>query len=92
MKAFLFLHLTFRNNTFFYDFLYERECEHKQGEGWWEAEAGSPLSRELDVGLDPRTLDHDQSQRQTFNQLSHSGAPEITLIKTDGCKMPLCLA
>ena len=35
----------------------EREREHKQGGGVEaEGEAGSPLSREPDVGLDPRTL------------------------------------
>jgi len=45
---------------FFKDFIYlfDREREHKQGE--WQAEAereaGSPPSRETDVGLDPRTL------------------------------------
>ena len=35
----------------------ESEREHK-----WEGRAGSPLSRESDdMGLDPRTLDHDPS-------------------------------
>ena len=40
--------------SFFKDFIYlfVREREHKQEEG----EAGFPLSREPDVGLDPRTL------------------------------------
>jgi len=33
-----------------------REREHKQGERQTEGEAGSPLSREPDAGLDPRTL------------------------------------
>ena len=41
-------------------YLFDREpvSEHKQGE-WLaesEGEAGFPLSREPDVGLDPRTL------------------------------------
>ena len=41
---------------FFYDFIYVfvRERVHKQGEWQAEGEAGSPLSREPDVGLNPR--------------------------------------
>ena len=35
----------------------------------------SLLSRELDVGCDPRTQDPDSSRRQTLNQLNHPGAP-----------------
>ena len=35
-----------------------------------EREAGSPLSREPDTGLDPRTPDHDLSRKQTLNQPS----------------------
>jgi len=34
----------------------ERQRTHKQGEQQSEEEAGSPLSREPDVGLDPRPL------------------------------------
>ena len=33
-----------------------KEREHKQGEWQKEGEAGSPLSKEPDAGLDPRTL------------------------------------
>ena len=33
-----------------------------------------------DVGLDPRTLDHDLSRRQTLNLLSHPGAPQNKVI------------
>ena len=53
------------------------EREHKQGEwqGEGEEEAGSPLSRKLDVGLNPRTLGYDLGQRQTLNRLNYSGAP-----------------
>ena len=42
----------------FYLFICQRERgrEHKQGEQQAEGEAGSPLSREPHVGLDPRTL------------------------------------
>jgi len=38
----------------------EREREHKQAERQTEGEgeAGSPLSREPDAGLDPRPWDH----------------------------------
>ena len=41
----------------FKDFIYlfERERAHKRGSGA-EGEADSPLSREPDAGLDPRTL------------------------------------
>ena len=35
-------------------YLSERERKYKQAEA--EGEAGSPLSKEPDVGLDPRTL------------------------------------
>jgi len=43
------------------DFIYlfvrekERVNKHRQGEWQAEAEAGSPLSKEPDAGLDPRT-------------------------------------
>ena len=48
-------------------FLTEREREHKQGEQHIEEEGGtgSLLSREPSVGLNPRTQDHDLSQKQT---------------------------
>ena len=38
------------------DFVYERERAHKQGEWQAEGEAGSRLSEEPDVELDPSTL------------------------------------
>ena len=51
----------------------EREKAHKQGK--WQAkeeeEAGSPQSREPNVG----TWDHELSQMQMLNGLSHPGAP-----------------
>ena len=37
-------------------FVFVREREHKQGEQQAEGEAGSPLRKEPDVGLDPETL------------------------------------
>ena len=42
---------------FFKDFIYvfDREKEHNQGERQAEGEGGSPLSKEPDEGLDPRT-------------------------------------
>ena len=40
----------------------EREEAERQAER--EEEAGSLLSRETDVGLDPRTWEHDLSRRQ----------------------------
>ena len=43
-------------------------------EGEREGEADSPLSREPNVGLNPKTQDHDLSRRQTLNRLSHPGA------------------
>jgi len=42
----------------------ERERAH---EGAAEGEAGCPLSREPNTGLDPRTLGHDPSRRQTLH-------------------------
>ena len=60
----------------FYLFICERE--HECG-GWTEGEgqADIPLSREPDVGLNPKIWDHDLSQRETLNQLSHPGNPVI---------------
>ena len=40
-----------------------------------EREADSPPSREPDVGLGPRTWDHDLSPRQMLYRLSHPSAP-----------------
>ena len=41
--------------------------EGTQAGGVGEEEAGFSLSREPDLGLDPRTWDHDLSQRQMLN-------------------------
>ena len=41
------------------------------GEG--ERETGSPLSREPNAELDPRTQEHDLSRRQTLHRQSHLG-------------------
>ena len=48
---------------------------------WYRRAEGrqAPWSREPSLGPDPRTLDDDLSQRQTFTQLSHPGAPEPLL-------------
>nr|XP_025873684.1 uncharacterized protein LOC112934440 [Vulpes vulpes] len=48
----------------------EHKQEEQQAEG--EGEAGSPPSREPDMGLDPRPWDHDLSQRQAPKLLNHS--------------------
>ena len=45
-------------------FIYLTEIISRQREREREEEAGSPLSREPDVGLDPRNWDHDLSRRQ----------------------------
>ena len=54
--------------------------------GWaeGEGEADSPLSRELMRGLIPGPWDHDLSQRQMLNHLSHPGAPNKILKKKKG--------
>lgn len=57
----------------FYFFEAEREHEQKRGRGKEEWEADSPLTREPDVWLDPSSWDHELSQRQMVNQLSHPG-------------------
>ena len=44
-------------------YLTEREKERAQAGREGEGEADSPLSREPDLGLDPRTLESDLSRR-----------------------------
>ena len=66
----------FLNKDFIY--LFDREREKKRartsrGSSRGREEAGSSLSREFDVGLHPESWDHDPSQRQMLNQLSHPG-------------------
>ena len=60
--------------------LFERE---RTQPGGWQAEgeggADSPQSRDLMRSLIPGPWDHDLSQRQTLNQLSHPDAPWETL-------------
>ena len=48
------------------------------GEAEGARESDFPLSREPDAELDPRTQDHDLSQRQKFNRLSHLGTLALT--------------
>jgi len=50
-------------------YLTERDTarEGTQAGGVGEGEAGFPLSREPNAGLDPRTWDHDLSRRQKLN-------------------------
>ena len=56
MHPYIYCSIIFKKIVFAY--LTERERTHKQEEGKaeGEGEAGSPLSRGPDVGLDPRTL------------------------------------
>ena len=55
-------------------------------------EAGSPLSREPDAGLNPGPRDHDLSQRQTFNQLSHPHTPLFILLNWKAeCDYGVCI-
>lgn len=55
----------------------EQELKHKQGERQAEGEVGSSLSKERDVGLNPRSRDPDLSQRSMLNRLSHPGVPQF---------------
>lgn len=44
-----------------------------------EEEANSLLSRDSHTGLHPRPCDHDLSQRQTLNLMSHLGTSVLCL-------------
>ena len=64
--------------SFFKIYLFERESTSgagvgalREGRTEGEGEADSPLSREPDMRLDPRTLSSWPEPRQTLNQLSH---------------------
>ena len=59
-------------------FVYLTESAHTEARGAAEGdgEAGSLLSMEIDVGLDPGPWEHDLSRRQMLNLLSHPGAPQ----------------
>ena len=69
----------------FFKILFIWQREHKQGklQAKGEGEADPPLSRERNVRLHPRALDHDQNWRQMLNQLSHLGAPGIENLKKE---------
>ena len=56
----------------------ERECELTEGEGQRERQRILPDRRQPVAGLD-----HDLSQSQTLNQLSHPGAPFFSLFIKD---------
>ena len=63
-------------------FIYLRETERSQAGGGaeGEGEASSPLSKEPNLGLRgliPGPWDHDLSQREVINWLSHPGVPWI---------------
>ena len=62
---------------FFFRILFIYLTEHKQAE-WQvegEGEAGSPISREPDKGLDPRTLGSRPEPKVDAQLMSHPGAP-----------------
>ena len=60
-------------------YLRERESEHRWGR---EGEAGSSLSREPDIGLDPRTLrSWPEPKAERLNRLSHPGTSIIVFWK-----------
>lgn len=59
-------------------YLFEKESTPMRGEGWrgnGRGRTGFPLSRDSKWGSIPGPLDHDLSQRQMPNRLSHPGAP-----------------
>ena len=81
------LHFTsgcFVGKLFFWKILFiylsKRENTSEGGGAEGEGEADSPLSREPNVRLNPRTQDHDLRRRQMFNQLSHSGSVIESLV------------
>ena len=51
-----------------------------------EVDPPPAIEQGADLGLDPRTLDHNLSQRQTLNQLNHPGTPNYSLI-TPNCQV-----
>lgn len=58
------------------------ERERAQARGVAEGEAGSPLSREPDAGLHPRTPGSRPEQKADAQPLSHPGDPgHETLLK-----------
>ena len=49
-------------------------CDRRRAQVEWPAKAEGEAGSEPDVGLDPRTPDHDLSPRQTLNQLGPQGS------------------
>ena len=61
---------------------------HEQGrQAEIEEEADASLNREPDEDSIPRPRDHDLSQRQTLNQLSHPGAPCLSNLLWRQCPL-----
>ena len=62
--------------SLFQDFIYlfDTQREHKQEEQQGEGEAGSPLSRDPNEGLDSRTPNSRPEPKADTYQLSHPGA------------------
>ena len=64
---------------FFKIFIYltDRDHKHTERQAERDGEAGSPLSREPNLGLDPRTLDHDLNRRQRPQPTEPPRCPSI---------------
>ena len=56
-------------------------CAHKQGEQRTEGKGEAGSAGSLIWGSIPRLWDHDLSQRQTLNWLSHPGTPNVFSLK-----------
>ena len=65
---------------FLFFYLRQREKAQAGREAEGEGEADSVLSREPNAGSIPGPQDHDLSQRQTLNWLSHPDAPEAPIL------------
>ena len=65
-----------RNAFFFKDFIWKRETK-STSRGRVRGEVTPHWAGSLTQGSIPGCQDHDLSQRQTLNQLSHPGAPKL---------------
>lgn len=71
---------------------YNCQLHTGQAEGVGEGEAGSPLSREQDLGSIKGPWDHDLSRRQMPNPLSHPGAHPVLKHKPYKCEHLLSIS
>ena len=86
LSSFLSFWNGFFKRLYFYLFVREREREHKQGErqAEGEGEAGSPPSREPNMGLNPRTLGSWPGLKA-----EGSGAPLSYFFNLLNCRIPM---